>query len=198
MQHLPHAVVSLVPIRHSQWASILMGALAALLSVALGGAVVGLLVLAWPSIDGALALLVGAGAAFGGFFGSISLQRRASRAWHARRPGVILDRDRLEVALPAQPITIQHSRPYAIAIGWVDEVAGSGASRTRNRLSFAIVTQGTVQIMFVADDSLRAARRVGWPRATWPTWSGLRVRLWSADLVALIEELRAMSRASIV
>jgi hypothetical protein len=182
----PHGLI--MPVRHRPWPSLVIGA-CAVVATALLSVLLGALVLVVVPIDGAV-IIVGASLVWcAGFFFSLPWQRRAVRAWDCRQPGLHLTPTSLQVRVPPL-VGIQRTVPYTLQFGWVDMTTGSGAARTRARRTYAVIAQGHTQVVLVADESVRAARRAGWPMTPWPALPAAGIPLWADDLVILVDQLR--------
>lgn len=178
----------IIPVRHRPWPSLIIGA-SAVVATALLSVLLSALVLVVVPLDGAV-IIVGASLVwFASFFLSLPWQRRVVRAWDCRRPGLDLTPTSLQVRVP--PLAdIQRTASYTLQFGWVDVTAGSGAARTRARRTYAVITQEQTRVVLIADESVRAARRAGWPMTPWPTVPTTGIPLWADDLVILVERLR--------
>ncbi|HEY1013296.1 MAG TPA: hypothetical protein VGE07_11365 [Herpetosiphonaceae bacterium] len=185
----PSAEPSLaVPLRR-QWTSVWIGTLAVMLSGGLAVVCVALLGVVLPRLDGAVLILL-AGVLWGvGFFGSMPGQRRSARAVQQRAgPHLVLTETGLRLPGGTVP-PLAHVR--LLQAGWVDETVHSGAHAARWRELYAVLADDHAMVLLWADDAVPNAACWGWPRRP-PPDQVLRLRLWSADVVRVVEWVQGM------
>jgi hypothetical protein len=153
------------------------------------------LLLLLPSIDGAVLLIVCGLLWFGFFFVSLPWQKRYARLLDSRRPGISLAGGLLTIPVN-DDLTLQFKldEPHELMFGWFEVViksSGKPTTNTRSMRTYAILTQAGQQLLLKAEESVREAQAAGWPNATESTIPQHSIRLWSFDLVTLIEAIRA-------
>ena len=184
-----------VPVRRSLWASLFVGLAAGLFSLLAAAAGSSLLLLLPSGVDGAWVVFAFALLWFGLFFLSLPGQRRYARSRDLRRPGISLADGALTVPLPDETaLRVELGDPRELRFGWFEVVTkstGGPTTNTRGVMTYAVVSQAGRGLLLFAEDSVAEARAAGWPNVTSPATPDLRVRLWAADLVRLVEALRA-------
>jgi len=173
-----------------------VGLAAVLLSALAAGALAGSLLLLPPSLlDGAWVVTAFAFLWFGLFFLSLPWQKRYARSRDLRRPGIRLGGSVLAVPLAAnEELRFDLGEPHELTFGWLEVLgrsSGGPTTNTRGLMTYAIISQAGRELFLQAEESVREARSAGWPNRTSPTTPDLRVRLWAADLVKLVEALRS-------
>lgn len=183
-----------VPVRRSRWVSFWVGLAAVFLSLLSATALAGLLLLLPTVVDGAWVILAFGVIWFGLFFVSLPRQSRYARSRDLRRPGASLAGGVLTVPL-ADDSTLSFNlhEPHELTFGWHEVVttsSGGPTTNTRGLMTYAIISQAGRELFLRAEESTSEARAAGWPNRTSQTTPDLRVRLWAADLVKLVEALR--------
>lgn len=189
-----------VPIRRTRWMSFWIGAAAVVVSLMLAAALVGLLLLLPVKVftDGAVAIIVFSILWFGLFFFSLPWQKRYARSLDLRRPGISLADALLTIPMTdGRTLHFKLDEPHELTFGWFEVIVkGSGGPTTNTRgfMTYAILSQAGQQLFLKAEESVREARRAGWPTSTYSVTPALSVRLWASDLVVLVEAVRARVR----
>lgn len=184
-----------VAIRRSQGTSFGIGVAVVFVALLLAVGVCALLMWLLAKISAVAIILIFGVTWFGVFFASIPLQRRYARALDGRKPGVSLSPGMLTVPVkPGSTLVFWTHQPIEVAFGWLEFISQGGGgptSQTRTVMSWATLSQAGQHVILQAEDSIKAAQKAGWQKATSPLAGATKIRLWECDLVELAEYLKA-------
>ena len=199
MNHEPTQDFYSVPIRRTRWTSFWIGVgaafLAFVLAALLASALVGLLALLKVKGGGTLIIIAFGFLWFGLFFASYPLQRRYARSFDLRRPGIHLANGVLTAPLPdGSTLQFKLDEPHELSYGWWETLVTNITGPTlhvRVTVTHATLAQAGQHLFLVAEDATRDAKKAGWLKSSGVPQSKPELRLWSEDIVALVEAIRA-------